>query len=325
MPDSLAPQMAVIEVERLRKHYPGFHGGTLALDRVDFEVPEGGVFGFLGPNGAGKTTTIRCLLDLIRPSAGECRVLGTKSRGSISTVIDQIGAIVETPAFFPRFTAQRNLELLAGLYGMGRREVRGALERVGLAGREKDLVRGYSLGMKQRLGLAAALLKDPKVLILDEPAHGLDPAGITEVRGLLRQLGDEGRTVFLSSHLLAEVQAICDEVAILSRGRCVAQGSVTEVLGRGRATGVLIRVSDIPRAMQILNAGGFEVSEADDAITVTTDPARSSEITAALATQKLYVDEIRPLQVTLEEVFLELTADDRDEAWVQEPGKEPNG
>lgn len=304
--------MAVIEVEGLRKHYPGFRGGTLALDRVDFAVPEGGVFGFLGPNGAGKTTTIRCLLDLIRPSHGECRVFGVRSHRGIGKIASKIGSIVETPSFHPRFTAAQNLGHLGRLDGIGEKAIQSAISRVGLEGRERDLVRDYSLGMKQRLGLAVALIKDPQLLILDEPAHGLDPAGIKDIRGLLRQLGDEGRTVFLSSHLLSEVQAICDRVAILSNGKCIAQGSVSEVLERGRSTGVLVKVASPERAHQVLLEAGFLVTNEDGSLIVNIDPAHSDEITKSLASKDLFVSELRPREVSLEDVFLELTGADRD-------------
>lgn len=305
--------MAIVEVEGLRKHYPGFRGGTLALDRVDLEVNAGGVFGFLGPNGAGKTTTIRCLLDLVRPTAGECRVLGTRSRGRLFEVIGRVGSIVETPMFFPRFSAVQNLSHLARLQGISRSAVSSALERVGLGGREKDLVRDYSLGMKQRLGLAAALIKDPELLILDEPAHGLDPRGINDVRRLLRELGNEGRTVFLSSHLLAEVQAICDRVAILSKGRCIAQGTVAEVLQRGRSTGVLVRMEEQERGSRVLEDAGFEVSVEADGLVVALDPSHAAEVNKALVSGGIYAREIRPLEVTLEEVFLELTREEGEE------------
>src|SRR5438552_6503783 len=171
-------RMAVIEIEGLRKQYRQLRGeGTVALDGLDLFVPEGGVFGFLGPNGAGKTTTIRCLLGLVRPTTGACRLLGADSGSDLARVIGRVGSIVETPAFYPRFSAQRNLELLGRIHRVGRRAVSDTLERVGLGTRAKDLVKNYSLGMKQRLGIAAALLKDPEVLILDEPAHELDPAG----------------------------------------------------------------------------------------------------------------------------------------------------
>ncbi|HEV8421258.1 MAG TPA: ATP-binding cassette domain-containing protein, partial [Actinomycetota bacterium] len=223
--------MAVIEIEGLRKEFRKLRGrSTLALDRLDLSVPEGGVYGFLGPNGAGKTTTIRCLLGLVRPTQGRARLLGAASSTELARVMGRVGSIVETPAMYPRFSGRRNLELLARLNAIGAKTIDQTLERVGLQGRADDHVRTYSLGMKQRLGIAAALLKDPELLILDEPANGLDPAGIKEVRDLLRTLGAEGRTVFVSSHQLSEVQVMCDRVAILSRGRCVAAGPVGEVL-----------------------------------------------------------------------------------------------
>jgi ABC-2 type transport system ATP-binding protein len=238
---------AVIEVEGLRKEYFRLIGKrTLAVAGLDLSVPEGGVFGFLGPNGSGKTTTIRCLLGLVRPTAGSCRVLGA-SRRDLWHVSERVGSIVESPSLFPTFSGRENLTLIARLFGVGDHAVTRVLERVGLADRAKDLVKTYSLGMKQRLALAAAILKDPALLILDEPANGLDPAGIKEVRDLLRGLALEGRTVFVSSHQLSEVQQVCARVAILSRGRCIASGTVSDVLNRGRSGSVLVRI-DRPEA-----------------------------------------------------------------------------
>ncbi|MGH2786273.1 MAG: ABC transporter ATP-binding protein, partial [Actinomycetota bacterium] len=208
---------AIIEIEGLRKEYRGRRGPTIAVGGLDLSVPDGGVFGFLGPNGSGKTTTIRCLLGLVRPSAGRCRVLGVDAQSELHRVVGRIGAIVEAPSAFPSMSGRKNLTLLAGVDGIGPRAVGAVLERVGLAERADDLVSGYSLGMRQRLGIAAALLKDPALVVLDEPANGLDPAGIVEVRELLRGLGREGRTVFVSSHQLSEVQQTCDRVAILAR------------------------------------------------------------------------------------------------------------
>jgi ABC-2 type transport system ATP-binding protein len=214
--------MGVIEVEGLRKEYRRLRGGrTVAVAGLDLEVPEGGVFGFLGPNGAGKTTTIRCLLGLVRPDAGNLRLVGADVPKGLAGVIGKVGSIVEQPALFPRFSGRRNLEILGRIQGRDGAAIDAVLERVALAERAKDAVRTYSLGMKQRLGIAAALLKDPSVLILDEPANGLDPAGIVEVRELIRSLGAEGRTVFVSSHILSEVQQTADRVAILARGRLV--------------------------------------------------------------------------------------------------------
>ena len=298
---------AVIEVEGLRKEYRRVRGAkTVAVDGLDLAVPSGGVFGFLGPNGAGKTTTIRCLLGLVRPSGGRCRLLGHEPP-QLHRVIERVGSIVESPTMFPRFTGRRNLELLARISGIGPSRVREVLEEVGLAGRADDLVKTYSLGMKQRLGIAGALLKDPEVLILDEPANGLDPAGIVEVRELMRHLGRQGRTVFVSSHILTEVQQTADRVAILARGRTVAAGPVHEVLTAGRATGLLVRLDDLDAGMRALADAGIEASSEDGRIRVGLPPEEAARVTRTLAERGLYLSELRPDEADLETVFLELT------------------
>lgn len=298
----------VIEVEGLRKEYRRLRGGrTLAVDGLDLAVSQGGVFGFLGPNGAGKTTTIRCLLGLVRPTGGRCRLLGVDVRTELHGVIGRVGSIVETPTMYPRFSGRRNLELLGRLDGIGTRRVAEVLQRVGLADRAGDLVKNYSFGMRQRLGIGAALLKDPEVLILDEPANGLDPAGIVEVRELLRSLGREGRTVFVSSHNLSEVQQTADRVAILSRGRCVAAGPVEEVLAGGRARGLIVRLEDPAAGAEALRAAGMPVSRDGDALRVGLPPSDAATVTMALAERGLYLTELRPDAVDLETVFLELT------------------
>jgi ABC-2 type transport system ATP-binding protein len=270
-------------------------------------VPEGGVFGFLGPNGAGKTTTIRCLLGLVRPTRGNARLLGASSSRELAAVLPRVGSIVETPTFFRNFSARRNLRLLAGIDGIGPRAVDEALQRVGLADRARDPVRTYSLGMNQRLGIAAALLKDPAVLILDEPANGLDPAGIKEVRDLLRTLGGEGRTVFLSSHILSEVEHVCDRVAILDRGRTVAEGSVDEVLARGRPAELVVRLDDLDAGATALGRAGMTARRDGDQLRVDPPPEGASAVTRALADAGLYLTELRREEVSLEDVFLELT------------------
>jgi ABC-2 type transport system ATP-binding protein len=300
----------VIEVAGLHKHYRRLRGGSrVAVDGLDLAVPEGGVFGFLGPNGAGKTTTIRCLLGLVAPTAGTCRLLGADIAGELHRVAGRVGSIVETPALFPTMSGRRNLELLGRLHGIGPRRVTQTLERVGLAERGDDLVKRYSLGMRQRLGLAAALLKDPEVLILDEPANGLDPAGIKEVRDLLRGLGAEGRTVFVSSHLLSEVRQTCDRVAILARGRCVAAGPVAQVLANGHGAGLLVRLDDLDRGRAVLKATGIQASLHGDALHVAVAPDEAATVTKALAGEGLYLTELRPDEADLEAVFLELTAE----------------
>ena len=305
---------AVIELEGLRKEYRRLRGAkTVAVDGLDLAVPEGGVFGFLGPNGAGKTTTIRCLLGLVRPSGGRCRLLG-HDPSQLDRVIGRVGSIVESPTMFPRFTARRNLELLARISGIGRARVREVLEEVGLAERGDDPVKTYSLGMKQRLGIAGALLKDPELLILDEPANGLDPAGIVEVRELMRRLGRQGRTVFVSSHILNEVQQTADRVAILAKGRTVAAGPVHEVLTAGRATGLLVRLDDLQAGMGALADAGIVASPDGGRIRVGVPPEDAARVTRTLADRGLYLTELRADEANLETVFLQLTSG-------QEPGR----
>ncbi len=306
----------VIEIEGLRKEYRHpRRPPTVAVDGLSLSVPEGGVFGFLGPNGSGKTTTIRSLLGLVAPTAGRCRVLGAPVPRELPDVVHRVGSIVETPAFFPNFSGRRNLLLLARVAGLGATEVDAALERVGLAERARDRVKAYSLGMRQRLGVAAALLKDPELLVLDEPANGLDPAGIREIRDLLTGLGAEGRTVFVSSHLLAEVQQTCDRVAIVDRGSLVATGSVDEVLRAGRAARMLVRVEDPEGAASVLAAHDLRSERADDRrdhLIVEEPPGGPREISRILGEAGHWVDELRPHVASLEDVFLELTADPSD-------------
>src|SRR6266550_1215671 len=290
--------MGVIELHGLRKEYRRIRGGrTVAVDGLDLEVPDGGVFGFLGPNGAGKTTTIRCVLGLVRPNAGSLTLLGADVSSGLASVIGKVGSIVEQPALFPRFTGRRNLQILGRIHRVGRSTIEGVLERVQLSERADDAVRTYSLGMRQRLGIAAALLKDPAVLILDEPANGLDPAGIKEVRELLRGLGKEGRTVFVSSHLLTEVQATCDHVAILSRGRCIVSGAVNDVLATGRRAGLRVRLDDLPAGLEVLRAAGMAADLDGDAIRVTLPLEESARVTRALAERGLFLSELRPEEV----------------------------
>jgi ABC-2 type transport system ATP-binding protein len=302
--------VSVIEVRGAHKTYRRWRKPPeRALDGLDLVVPPGGVHGFLGPNGSGKTTTIRMLLGLIRADAGEMRLLGQPVPQALPQVIGGVGALVETPLFFPNFSGRRNLRLLAQTAGVASPRVEECLEIVGLRDRADDRFAGYSLGMKQRLGIAAALLKAPRLLILDEPSNGLDPAGIREVRELIRQLGADGRTtVFLSSHQLAEVQQICDSVSILARGRCVVTGGVDEVLA-GRGTGDLrLRVPDPVGARSALEAAGYQLSSLGDAWVVhgVTDPA---DVTRTLADAGHYLTELSPIAADLESAFLEITRD----------------
>ena len=302
--------MSVIEIEGLRKEYRRLRGGTtVAVDGLDLNVPVGGVFGFLGPNGAGKTTTIRGLLGLVRPSSGELSLLGADVQRALPSVIGRVGSIVEAPAMFPRFSGRRNLEILARIHGESQVAIDSVLERVGLRDRAKDLVKTYSLGMRQRLAIAATLLRDPALLILDEPANGLDPAGIVEVRELIRSLGAEGRTIFVSSHILSEVQQTADHVAILAKGKLIRQGPVGEVLATTGGTGVIVKLADLEAGKRALADASIPVTMTADAIRADIPPAESERVSRTLAKAGLYVTELRPDTVDLETVFLELTKD----------------
>jgi len=300
--------MSVIEVRGLEKVYRRLRRPPeRALDGLDLDVPEGGVFGFLGPNGSGKTTTIRGLLGLIRADAGEMKLLGRRVPDDLSRVVSSVGALVETPQFFPTFSGRVNLGLLARTAGVPPGRVDECLEIVGLRDRARDKYKGYSLGMKQRLGIAAALLKKPRLLILDEPSNGLDPAGIREVRELLKNLGGQpDTTVFLSSHLLGEVQQICDRVAILARGRCVASGQVSEVLASRSPSWLRVRLDDLASGGEVLTRAGFTVSQVDGALRLD-NVAEPAAVTRVLAEQGLYLSELTPLGIDLETVFLDLT------------------
>ena len=298
----------VIEIEGLRKEYRSGRGRTAAIEQLDLVVPEGGVFGFLGPNGSGKTTTIRCVLGLVRPTKGSVRLLGRVVPDGLAASMRRVGAIVESPALLPTMSGRDNLALLGAVDRIGRRRVDAVLEEVGLAERGGDLVRKYSLGMRQRLALAAALLKDPALLILDEPANGLDPAGMRSVRELLRRLAAEGRTVFVSSHLLAEIQQTCDRVAILNRGRCVTHGTVAEVnAAAGHAAALLVTVDDLAGALQVLDRAGIPAERRDDHLRVSVAELDAPRVSRTLGEQGHWVCELRPEERSLEDLFLEVT------------------
>ena len=300
--------MPVIEIEGLRKEYRRRRGGKVnAVDGLDLAVPAGGVFGFLGPNGSGKTTTIRCLLGLTRPTAGRCRLLGADCAADLSTVIARVGSLVEMPGVNPGMSGRETLDVLATTAGIDRPRVDAVLERVSLTERSNDPARGYSLGMRQRLGIAIALLKDPEVLILDEPSNGLDPAGIREVRELVRSLGAEGRTVFLSSHLLGEVEQVCDHVAILSRGRTIMAGTVHEVLARNSPAAMWVKVADLGGGADALRRAGFTLCIDGDRLRVDVTADRAESVTRALVASDHYPTELRAVEISLEDAFFALT------------------
>jgi len=298
---------AVLEIEGLRKTFRTLrHGPRRALDGFDMVVEKGQVHGFLGPNGSGKTTTLRALLGLVLADGGEMSLFGQPVPTDLPSVIDRIGAIVESPQFFANFSGRRTLTLLATAGGLPLARVDEVLELVGLRDRAGDRVRTYSLGMRQRLAVASALLKSPELLILDEPANGLDPAGIREMRDLMRSLAAAGATVLISSHLLDEVEQICDAVTIISRGRRVAAGPVSKVLAIADKGEFRVRAADLSRAAQVLSAAGGRVTAHADHLVVA-DVADAAWISQTLGASDVWVTELTPLTPDLESVFLTLT------------------
>ena len=299
----------VIQTHDLTKRY----GRLVAVDHLSLEMPRGQVFGLLGPNGSGKTTLMSMLLGLLRPTSGSFSLLGLP--GAQREALRRTGAIVETPAFYPYLSGRQNLAYFQGLLGgSDAGELDRLLEQVGLAGRDNDRFQNYSLGMKQRLGLAYALLGDPELLLLDEPTNGMDPAGMAEVRDLIRSLGKAGRSVLLSSHLLNEVEQMCDGVAILSKGQLIAQGAVSSLVQSGEQ--VLLRTTDDAQAVAILSALEWvgEVAREDTGLVVHADTSRSWELTAALSQCQVYVKEMTTGQLSLERYFLDVTGDNPEGA-----------
>jgi ABC-type multidrug transport system ATPase subunit len=295
----------VVVTRGLRKTFRDGAHRVPAVDGLDLAVERGGVHGFLGPNGSGKTTTIRMLLGLATPDAGDVRVLGQSLPDRLPEVLGRVGAVVETPQFSPDLSGRRNLQLLARTAGLPRQRADEVLEEVGLTRRGRGRYRGYSYGMKQRLGLAAALLKKPELLVLDEPMNGLDPAGINDVRELVVRLGESGTTVLLSSHVLSEVQQVCSSVSIIADGSLLASGKVADLLGESTAQ-TRVGVGDPRQATLVLTAAGFSVTpDGDDLLVQGHD--HPEEITRVLAAHELYVTELSAVRPDLESFFLVLT------------------
>jgi ABC-2 type transport system ATP-binding protein len=293
-----------IEVRGLVKRY----GQLTAVAGVDLTVGAGDVYGYLGPNGAGKTTSLRMMLGLIRPTEGTVRLFG---RDPMQTVraLDGVAGFVEAPTFYPYLSARRNLELLAAYDGGGARgRIGRALDTVELTDRAGDKVGGYSHGMRQRLGIAAALLRDPKLLLLDEPATGLDPAGMRDMRVLVKRLAEEGMTVLLSSHLLAEVEELCNRVAIIRKGRIVYEGQLQELLATA-STGYRLRSTDLDRAKAFLLArpGIAQVTSVDGSIRFQADEEAVAALSIGLGQARIGVLALVPETASLEELFLGMT------------------
>jgi ABC-2 type transport system ATP-binding protein len=290
----------VIAVEDLRKRY----GKTQAVDGLSFTVEPGRVVGFLGPNGAGKTTTLRILLGLVRANSGQATILG-KHYEQLERPFCQVGAVLEASGFHPGRKARNHLRILARAGHAPEKRVDEVLAQVGLQGAAKKRVGGYSLGMRQRLALASAMLGDPGVLILDEPANGLDPEGIRWLRDFLRGLAAEGRAVLISSHVLAEVEQTVDEVVIINKGKLVAHGSIEE-LKRGVKERVKVASPQAKELEKRLSKAGFEVSENGDSLLV--GGATCAQVGELAAKSSLVLHELTPLETQLEDVFFELTS-----------------
>ncbi len=291
----------IVVTNDLTKRY----GERMAVEAVNLTVRRGEIYGFLGPNGAGKTTTLRMLLGLVRPTSGGATVLGY-APGSPAG-LRRIGSLVEGPGFYPYLSGRDNLRVLARYAKLGDVAVAAALEQVDLSDRADDRYRSYSMGMKQRLGVASALLGDPALLILDEPTNGLDPAGMADMRDLIRSLADRGQTVMLSSHLLGEVEQICDRVGVISDGRLLVQSSVTDL--RGHAS-LSVRAEPMSAAASVAQRliGPAQVSTVDGELRLDMDLDRAPELVRALVLAEVDVHEVRARERTLEDAFFSLTS-----------------
>ena len=296
--------MSVVSTQALTRRF----GPVTALDALTVELPPGGVIGLVGPNGSGKSTLIRILLGLIRPTDGTASVLGSPIARP-QRYASRVGVLIESPAFIAGLSARTNLVSLARLRRLPLERVDAVLAQVGLAGRDREPVRRFSLGMKQRLGIAAALLSDPELLILDEPTNGLDPAGIVEVRELLRDLGREGRTVIVSSHQLSEIEAVCDHLVVIRFGELIFSGPMAEMMKRTREHIDIAaeHAADIDRLEAALVAGGWSVTAVDDVLRVATGADRAADLNRAATAAGITLSRLVVAQDTLEEIFLEMT------------------
>ncbi len=331
--DDNSPQYdsnTIISTSRLTKVF----GNLVAVNDLHLQVMRGDVFGFLGPNGSGKTTTIRMLLGLIRPTAGRAILFGMDNAYQLPAILQRIGAIVEMPIFYPYLSGLDNLRVIAAASGMvsgpaNDKRLAEVLEIVELRTYEKLAYRKYSLGMKQRLGIAAALLTDPELVLLDEPTNGLDPAGVFEIRQLIQRLSSLGKTIFISSHILYEIQQVCNRVAILQKGNLVKQGNVNELMRKSEMIEIrLDREDETLFAQNILQQAQTQGAEwitqvriernrqNQSLLLIDAPIAHSSEVNALLARQNLFAAELHPREGSLEEVFLQLTG--------QQPGQGPH-
>ncbi len=303
--------MTVVTTAGLTRRF----GSLTAVDRLTLEIPASGVVGLVGPNGSGKSTLIRMLLGLVAPSEGSASVLGQPLTAP-TRYLGRVGALVEGPAFVPGLSGRANLTALARLRGLPTARVATVLQTVGLAGRDREPVKRYSLGMKQRLGIAAALLPDPELLVLDEPTNGLDPSGIVEIRALLARLGRSGRTVIVSSHLLAEIEAVCDHVIVIRFGTLVYAGSMAQLLTRTRRY-VDVRPEhdrDADRLRQVLEAAGWRTGDTDGAgLRVLAGPGDAAAINRTASAAGMTLSMLAAGGDNLEQIFLAMTGRDDQE------------
>ncbi|MCY3610596.1 MAG: ABC transporter ATP-binding protein [Gemmatimonadetes bacterium] len=300
--------MTVIETAGLTKRFPA----VLAVDRVSLTVEQGQVFGFLGPNGSGKTTTIGMLMGIIKPTAGSFRLFGAGAPRDLLAARARVGATLETPNFYPYLSGRDNLRIAAAIKGIGKARIEECLDIVGLRGRGKHRFRTYSLGMKQRLALAATMLNDPELIVLDEPANGLDPKGMKEVRDIIRLLAERGKTIFLSSHLLWEVERTCTHVSIVRKGRVVGTGTVAEIVG-GEVTAV-VRAEDGEGLRAALEAfpEATSVRASDEGLVVALASDDLAALNRYLTGQGIYVSHLARRHRSLEDAFMDLTGEDGD-------------
>ena len=295
------PTPLAIQTSNLTKIYGD---GLRAVDDLNLSIRAGEVYGLLGPNGAGKTTTLRMLLSLVQPTSGSGTLLGLGLGAAAG--LERVGALVESPAFYPHLSGRTNLVMLAMLARVETARIDAVLRQVDLLDRADDRFATYSLGMKQRLGVAAALLKDPQVLILDEPTNGLDPQGRVDMRVLVRSLGQGSRTVVVSSHLLEDVEQVCDRVGVLQHGRLIVEKTVAELRG---PLSLLVRATPLDRAAALLGQifGPDKIAREDGAFLIAADPRSAGEVASRLVKGDVELTELRPVQKSLEQAFLELT------------------
>ena len=299
---------AAIEVNNLSKRY----GDLVAVKNASFSVPLGTICGFVGPNGSGKTTTIRMLLGLIKPSSGTASIIGN-SISHPERYLNEVGALIEGPAFYPALSGIENLRVLAKLGGIPISRCQELMQLVGLGGREKDKYKTYSLGMKQRLGIAAALLPNPKLLILDEPVNGLDPAGIQEVRDLLENLATNGVTVFVSSHLLSEIEMISEHLVMLRKGEVIFAGPISELLHRNKPT-IIARPSSkssLQYLAELIKKAGHVAQIEDDHVRVEAEDDFAVQLNKLAFENGIVLAQLTPVRPSLEETFFELTEGDK--------------